>query len=67
MSSKKQKLSSKKSRRVEKPIEEYDQEKFINLGASKKFTLISMNRSFIKEKGFHHPKDFFTKTITTKG
>ena len=67
MSSKKQKLSSNKSRRLEEPIKEYDQGKFVNLGASKKFTLISMNCSFIKEKGFHHPKDFFKKTIAKKG
>ena len=32
-----------------------------------KFGLISKNRSFIKEKGFHHPKDFFRKTIANKG
>ena len=25
------------------------------------------NRSFIKEKGFHHPEDFFRKTIADKG
>ena len=32
-----------------------------------KFSLISKNHSFIKEKGFHHPEDFFLKTITNKG
>ena len=32
-----------------------------------KFDLISKNRSFIKEKGFHHPDDFFHKTIAKKG
>ena len=29
--------------------------------------LISANRSFIKEKGFHHHEDFFHQTITNKG
>ena len=32
-----------------------------------KFSLISKNRSFIKEKGLHHPKDFFRKAIANKG
>ena len=32
-----------------------------------KFGLISKNRSFIMEKGFHHLDDFFRKTITNKG
>ena len=63
MSSKMQKVSSKKSCRMEEPTEDYDHEKFVNVGASKKFTPISANRSFIKEKGFHHPEDFFIKTI----
>ena len=60
-------MSSKKSRRVEELEEEYDITKFINWGASKKFTLISTNRLFIKENGFHHSKDFFKKTIRKKG
>ena len=55
------------SRRVEEAEEEYDSTKFINLGASKKFTLISTNRTFIKEKGFHQSEDFFKKTIAKKG
>ena len=33
----------------------------------KLISLISKNRSFIKEKGFHHLKDFFRKTIANKG
>ena len=57
VSSKKQKVSSKKSSRMEEPMEDYDREKFVIVGASEKFTLISKNRSFIKEKGFHHPED----------
>ena len=48
-------------------MEDYDREKFVIVGASEKFTLISKNRSFIKEKGFHHPEDFFRKTIAKKG
>ena len=32
-----------------------------------KFGLISKIRSFIKEKGFHHPEDFFRQTIANKG
>ena len=34
---------------------------------AEKFGLISKNRSFIKEKGFQHPDDFFLKTIARKG
>ena len=52
---------------MEEPTEDFDHEKFVNVGASKKLTLISTNRSFIKEKGFHHPKDFFRKTKGEKG
>ena len=37
------------------------------MSAAKKFCLISKKQSFIKEKGFHHPDDFFRKTITNKG
>ena len=48
-------------------MDNYDHQKFVNVGASDKFTLISKNQSFIKEKGFHHPEDFFRKTIANKG
>ena len=48
-------------------MQNYDHTKFVNEGAAKKFVLISKNRSFIKEKGFHHPEDFFRKTIANKG
>ena len=34
---------------------------------TEKFSLTSVNLSFIKEKGFQHPEDFFRKTITKKG
>ena len=37
------------------------------MSAAEKFDLISKNRSFIKEKGFHHLDDFFCKTIANKG
>ena len=37
------------------------------MAAVKKFGLISKNQSFIKEKGFHHPNNFFHKTIANKG
>ena len=45
----------------------YNHDKFISESATEKFGLISKNRSFIKEKGFHHPDDFFHKTIANKG
>ena len=67
MLSKKQKLSSKRNRASEEPAHDYDHEKFVNASATEKFGLISKNRSFIKEKGFHHPYDFFHKTIENKG
>ena len=66
MCSKWQKLSSKKSRRIEDRMEDYDHENFVNVVASKKFTPISANCSFIKEKGFHHPEDLCRKTIVKK-
>ena len=67
ISSKKHKLSSKRSRENEAPTHDYDHEKFVNESVTEKFSLISKNRSFIKEKGFHHPDDFFCKTIANKG
>ena len=45
----------------------YDHDKFVHESAAEKFDLISKNRSFIKEKGFHHLEDFFGKTIVDKG
>ena len=67
MSSKNQKMSSKRSRASEEPVHSYNHEKFVNESATKKFGLISKNRSFIKEKRFHHPDDFFRKKIANKG
>ena len=52
---------------MEEPSDDYDHVKFVNVGAAEKFGLISKNRSFIKEKGFHHSEDFFCKTIANKG
>ena len=67
MSRKKRKMSSKSSRASEEPSQAYDHSKFVNESATEKFGLISANRSFIKEKGFQHPDDFFHKTIARKG
>ena len=67
MSSKKQKMSSNRGRASEEPAHSYDHDKFVNESAAEKFGLFSKNRSFIKEKGFHHPNDFFHKTIANKG
>ena len=44
---------------MEESSTDYGHCKFVNLGASEKFALILKNRSFIKEKGFYHPEDFF--------
>ena len=54
-------------RASEEPARTYDHVKFFNESAADKFSLISKNQSFIKEKGFHHPEDFFRKTIAAKG
>ena len=67
MSSKKKNISSKKSRKIGETSHDYDHEKFVNKSVGEKFGLISENRSFIKKKGFHHPEDFFGKTIDNKG
>ena len=60
-------MTSKRGRASEEPTHRYDHEKFVNESATEKFDLISKNRSFIKEKGFHHLDDFFCKTIANKG
>ena len=67
MSSKKQKLSSERNRASEEPTHDYDHEKYVNESATEKFGLILKIRSFIKEKGFHHPDDFFRKIIANNG
>ena len=63
MSSKRQKMTSKRGQTSEELAQNYDRTKFVNEGAAEKLSLISKNRSFIKEKGFHHPEDFFRKII----
>ena len=67
MSGKRQKLPTKRSRSSEDPTPTYDVTRFMNEGAADRFGTICKNRSFIKEKGFHHPDDFFWKTIAAKG
>ena len=67
MSSKRQNITTKKGRASEKPTHSYDHDNFVNESVIEKFDLISKNRSFIKEKGFHHPGDFFHKMIANKG
>ena len=67
MSGKRQMLPTKRGRASEDPTPNYDVTRFVNEGAADRFGTICKNRSFIKEKGFHHPDDFFCKTITAKG
>ena len=67
MSGKRQKLPAKRSWSGEDPTPTYDVKRFVNVSAADRFGTICKNRSFIKEKGFHHPDDFFRKTIAAKG
>ena len=67
MSGKRQKLTAKQSRVSEDPTPNFDLTKFVNEDVTDRFGTICKNRSFIKEKGFHHPDDFFLKTIAIKG
>ena len=67
MSGKRQKLPAKRSRPSEAPTPAFGASQFANLSAAERFGTICKNRSFIKEKGFHHPDDFFRKTIEAKG
>ena len=67
MFGKRQKLPAKRSRPSEDPTPTFDASRFINASAADRFSTICKNRSFIKEKGFHHPDDFFRKTIEAKG
>ena len=60
-------MTTKRGWASEEPARTYDHDKFVNESAAEKFILISKNRSFIKEKGFHHPEDFFLKKIADKG
>ena len=67
MSGKRQKFPTKRGRASEDPTPNFDIKKFVNEGAADRFGTICKNQSFIKEKGFHNPDDFFRKTIATKG
>ena len=67
MSGKRRKLLAKRSRSSEDPTPTYDVTRFVNEGVVDRFGTICKNRSFIKEKGFHYPDDFFRKTIAAKG
>ena len=67
MSGKRQKLPAKRSRPSEDPTPTFDASRFLKASAADRFSTICKNRSFIKEKGFHHPDDFFRKTIKAKG
>ena len=67
MSGKRHKLPTKRGRFGEDPTPNYDFTRFVNEGAADRFGTICKNRSFIKEKGFHHLDDFFRKTIAAKG
>ena len=67
MSDKRQKLTAKRGWASEDPTLNFNLTKFVNEDAADRFGTICKNRSFIKEKGFHHPDDFFRKTIATKG
>ena len=67
MSGKRQKFPTKRGRASEDPSPNFDVTRFVNEGDADRFGTICKNRSFIKEKGFHHPDDFFRKTIATKG
>ena len=67
MSGKRQKLPAKRSRASEAPTPAFDASRFIKESAADRFSTICKNRSFIKEKGFHHLDDFFRKTIERKG
>ena len=67
MSGKRQKLPTKRGRSTEDPTPNYDVTRFINERVVDRFGIICKNQSLIKEKGFHHPDDFFRKTIAAKG
>ena len=67
MLGKRQKLPTKRGRANEDLTPNFDVTRFVKEGSADRFGTICKNRSFIKEKGFHHLDDFFRKTIETKG
>ena len=67
MSGKRQKFPTKRGWASEDLTSNFNVMRFVNESAADRFGTISKNRSFIKEKGFHHPNDFFRKTILAKG
>ena len=67
MSGKRKKLPTKRGRASENPTPNYDVTRFVNEGAVDRFDTICKNRSFIKEKGFHHPDDFFPQNYCGQG
>ena len=60
-------MTTKRGRGSEEPAHSYNHDNFVNESVVERLGLISKNRSFIKEKEFHHPEDFFRKTIANKG
>ena len=67
MSSKRQKLPTKRGWANADQTQNFDVTRFVNEGAVDRFDTICKNRSFIKEKGFQNPDDFFRTTIAAKG
>ena len=67
MSGKRQKLPTKRGRVSEDPTPTFNVTRFVNEGVVDRFGTICKNWSFIKEKGFYHPDDFFHKTLAAKG
>ena len=60
-------MPTKRGRASEDPTSNFDVTRFVNEGAADRLGTIFKNQSFIKEKDFHHPDDFFRKTIVAKG
>ena len=60
-------MPTKRGWTSEDPTPNFDVSRFVNEGVADRFGTICKNRSFIKEKGFHHSDDFFRKTIAAKG
>ena len=60
-------MPTKRVRHSEVSTPNYDVSRFVNEKSIDRFGIICKNRSFIKEKGFHHQDDFFRKTIAAKG